>query len=121
MINYQSLLYKTMGFFPKHNGIFYYHIIIALEYIVTVLKVFTIYLKFISSVILFYPPSPLLRMFQQSHFSIFIHEYIIFLPYSPPASFTYILPCPTGTTPQTRPVLPSCPLFLKKDVLVCLK
>jgi hypothetical protein len=55
--------------------------------------------------------------FNMSHFSTFIHnKYIVF-----PIPFPYILPPPTGTNPQIRTVLPSCSLFLKKDIFVCLR
>jgi hypothetical protein len=39
-----------------------------------------------------------LSSFNRSHFSIFIHEYVIFLPHSPSYTppFPYILPLPGG-------------------------
>jgi hypothetical protein len=38
----------------------------------------------------------------------------------PPPPFIYILTTPTDTKPQTRPVLLSSSLFLKKDIFLCL-
>jgi hypothetical protein len=48
-----------------------------------------------------------------AHFFIFIHGYIIFLPYSPSYILSLYPPPFTGTSPQTGTVLPSCLLFLK--------
>jgi hypothetical protein len=42
-----------------------------------------------------------------SHFSIFIHEYIIFPLHSPFYTLCLYLPSPTGINPQSGPVLPS--------------
>jgi hypothetical protein len=36
----------------------------------------------------------------------------------PPTPFPYVLLPPTGVNSQTGPVLPSCSLFLKKDIFV---
>jgi hypothetical protein len=47
--------------------------------------------------------------------------YIIFLPYSPSYTFSLCPPPSRGTNPQTGPVFPSCSLFLKKDIFVCLR
>jgi hypothetical protein len=69
--------------------------------------------------ILLYPPPPFLEYFQQSHFSIFICEYIVFLPHSPSYTLSLYPPPSHCTNPQTGPALPSCSLFLKKDI-VCL-
>jgi hypothetical protein len=60
--------------------------------------------------------SPFIEKFQQ--ISLFIHEYIIFSPYSPPSPFPYVIPPPTGINPQEGPVLPPCLLFLKKETFV---
>jgi hypothetical protein len=38
-----------------------------------------------------------------------------------PSPFPCILSSPTGTNSQIRPILPSCPSFLKKDISACLR
>jgi hypothetical protein len=93
---------------------FYYRIIVVLGgCIMTFSKVLTMCLKYTPSMILNFIPFPLLRSFSRSHFSIFIHEYTIFPPYSPPIPFSLFSP-PTGSNPQIGPVLPSCSSFFKK-------
>jgi hypothetical protein len=52
--------------------------------------------------------------FNRSHCFIFIHEYIIFPPYSSSYILTLCPPHPTGNNLQTGLVLPSCFSFLKK-------
>jgi hypothetical protein len=77
------------------------------------------------SIILLYPPSPhSWNSVNRSHFSIYIHVYRIFLPYSPFNPFPYFLSPPTGTHPPDR----NCFAFLisvfvkkKKDIFVCLR
>jgi hypothetical protein len=44
--------------------------------------------------------------FNRSHFSILIHEYIVFPPHSPPVPFLISSP-PTGNNPQKGTALPS--------------
>jgi hypothetical protein len=63
---------------------------------VTFTKVFAIYHSWIHPLSSFSFSLPSWNSFNRSHFSIFIHEYIIFPPYSPPAPFPYILPPHTG-------------------------
>jgi hypothetical protein len=84
------------------------------------------------SVILFYSTSPLIpeivstglsfpftcmctcTMFQQVSFSIYIHVYIIFPPYSPSYTFPCILPPPIGINPPDR----TCFAFLKTSLFL---
>jgi hypothetical protein len=49
-----------------------------------------------------------------SHFPVFTHEYIKFPPHLSSYTLSLYLPLPTGTNPQTGPVLPSCSPFFKK-------
>jgi hypothetical protein len=80
---------------------------------VTFTKVLTIsHSQIHPAIILLHPPPPFLDSFTRSHFSIFIHEYIIFHHIHPPTPFPYILSPPTGTNPQTDLVLPSCKTLL---------
>jgi hypothetical protein len=80
-------------------------------YIVTFTKVTMVQytrVEFTPSSSSFKPPSPhSWNSFSMSHFSFFMHEYIIFHHIHPPTPFPYILLPPTGPTPQTGPVLPS--------------
>jgi hypothetical protein len=68
-------------------------------YIVTFTKFLTIYHSRIHPLHHYsLSPYPYSRnSFNRSHFSIHIHVYRIFLPYSPSKPFPYFLPPPTGT------------------------
>jgi hypothetical protein len=69
-----------------------------------------------------YPHS--LNSFNKYHFSIYIHEYLIFLLHSPLHPFLTSFPLLLAPTlpppPHTGPVLLSCSPFLKKGIFVCL-
>jgi hypothetical protein len=63
--------------------------------------------------------------FSRSYFSIYIHVYKVFVPYSPSHTFSPILPPSHWYLPhQTEPVLPFCSLILweqqQNDIFVCL-
>jgi hypothetical protein len=66
--------------------------------------------------ILFYPPSSNLRnSFNRYLFSIYIHMYILFTPYSSLTPFPYLLPLPQVSIPP-RPLPPYCsPVLRKKE------
>jgi hypothetical protein len=57
--------------------------------------------------------------FNKSHFSICIHVYTIFVPYSSSYTLSPHPPPPTGTNPQTGPVLPSYSLFKVEWMKLC--
>jgi hypothetical protein len=115
-----SLPYRII-FFLNLYFIFSSILLLYLGFIMIFLKFLQyILVRFTPSITFFYLPSPFLEQFQRSHCFTFIHEYIIFTSYLPSYTFSlYPLPC-TDTDPQTRIVLPSCPSFMKKDILcVC--
>jgi hypothetical protein len=65
------------------------------------------------------------RSFKGYHFSIYIHVYTLFAPYSPSTPFPHLLSPPTSTNPPTRQDL-FFPLVLwfckrKKWISVCLR
>jgi hypothetical protein len=66
--------------------------------------------EFIPSIILLYLSSHSYNSFNRSHSSIFIHEYIIFPPYSPPTPFAYI-PLPLVPIPRQDLFYPSVVCF----------
>jgi hypothetical protein len=71
-----------------------------------------ILIRFTPSIIFPHPHFYLfLEQFQQVHCSIFMPLCKVHLPYSPTFTLSIMLPLPTGTYPQTRPVLLSCPSF----------
>jgi hypothetical protein len=111
----EAIVNKVSGTFYICFLIFVIILLLHWGYIVTFTKVLTIYHSWIYP--LYHSPlSPLSHFwnsFNRSHFFIFINEYIISPPYSPSYTLSlYLLP-PTGTNAQTRPVLPSCSLYLK--------
>jgi hypothetical protein len=73
---------QTKGELPKH---FFYHMIVELGHIVTFTKVLRIFHSWIhpSSILPYLPFPHSWNSFNWSHFSIFIHEYKIFLLHSP--------------------------------------
>jgi hypothetical protein len=89
---------KKMWFFSLHL-IFFYCTEGALWHLPKFLQCLIV--KFTASIILLYPPFPdSWNSFIRSHFSIFINEYRIFPPYSPPTPFPYILPPHWCQTPD---------------------
>jgi hypothetical protein len=93
----QEMKGTTLNFFKKIFLLSLYR-----GYIVTFTKVLTIYHSWIHLLQHFLSSLPphFWNGLNRCHFSIFIHEYIIFLPYSPPPHFPYSLPPPTGTIPR---------------------
>jgi hypothetical protein len=73
--------WSVFKFFQAYNFICIIILLLCWEYIVTFTKVLTMYLTLIHLITLLYPSSSY-NSFNRFHFSIFIHEYIIFLPYS---------------------------------------
>jgi hypothetical protein len=92
-------IYTTLFFLKMYNSIIFFIIILYWGYIVTFTKALTVYHSLIyplhhSPLSHRLPPTSLHSRisFNRSHFSIFIHEYIIFLPYSASYTRSYILP-----------------------------
>jgi hypothetical protein len=102
---------------PLFNQYFLKLLMLYLGYMVRFVQMLTIYHSWIHpSIIFLYPLPHSQNSFNRSHFSIFIHECLIFHHIHLPTLFPYILPLPLVPTPRQDLLYLPVLHFLKKTV-----